>query len=95
MLRKISVLVLVVGLLSLGGCVTKPIAAIGEGVTWLVTFDSPVETWLVYGPGSDEYRESVEHSQSRYRASVRRMNAFMGDYEKHFLLYDQYDPYQY
>ena len=95
MLRKISLLVLVVGLLSVGGCVTKPWAAVGEGVTWIVTFDDPVSTWLVYGPSSDEYQASVANSQMRYRTSVRRWNSFLNDYEKYFLLYDKYDPYNY
>jgi hypothetical protein len=95
MLRTISILVLLLGLLCLSGCVTKPIVAVGEGITWLVTFDDPASTWLVYGPNSDEYRDSVQNSQMRYRDSVRRWNSFMDDYNKHFLLYDKYDPYAY
>jgi len=55
----------------------------------------PVSTWLVYGPGSDEYQMSVANSQMRYRNTVRRWNSFMNDYEKYFLLYDKYDPYAY
>ena len=95
MLRTVSLLVLIIGLLAVAGCVTKPLAAIGEGVTWIVTFDDPVSTWIVYGPSSDEYQASVANSQMRYRSTVRRWNSFMNDYEKHFLLYDKYDPYSY
>ncbi|MEN8151034.1 MAG: hypothetical protein ABFS86_14535 [Planctomycetota bacterium] len=95
MLRTVSLLVLVVGLLAVTGCVTKPFAAIEEGVTWVITFDDPVSTWLVYGPSSDEYQASVANSQTRYRNTVRRWNSILNDYEKHFLLYDKYDPYAY
>jgi hypothetical protein len=93
MLRKISVILLLVGLVSVTGCLTKPLAAVEEGVTWLITFDDPVSTWVVYGGDSEEYQDAARVSGERYRSYQRNLNDMWDFYEKHFLLYDKNDPY--
>ena len=93
MLRNVLVLVLLVSLVAMAGCLTKPISYIGALAGEVVHPNGPVSSFIYYGPGSDEFNRALEHTGAHARTLEANMNSIVDDWDKHFLLYDQYDPF--
>ena len=92
MRNLIIVAVLLVGLVNLAGCLTEPIAAVSAGATNLIRPDMPLSAFFFYGPGSDDFNRTIDTQNGIYRSYLADFRYFVDDYDRHFLLYDKYDP---
>jgi len=93
MLRKFVLVLALVAVLSLTGCLTKHIAVVETVATEFIHPDGPIQSFFAFGPWSDEFADSYEDFDARRRTYLRDLNAFVDDYDKHFLRYDKYDPF--
>lgn len=98
MLRRAFVVLAFAALLAVPmmttGCVTKPLAGLMSFTTQVVTFDDPTSTFIVYGPNSKEFSDSMENFKSRTRTYDHQIGHILDGWDQYFLLYDKYDPYE-
>lgn len=93
MVRKLLAVLLIVALVSLTGCLTKPLALAETAVTDLIHPDGVIYSFLGYGPWSDEFGRAVDHMDGHYNAYLGDLHSAIDDGDKHFLNYDRYDPF--
>jgi hypothetical protein len=92
MLRKLLVIVLLLGLVSFAGCLSKPIGYIGAGVMDLVHVDGVAYSFLGYGADSPEFNNAVSEFNSHGRTYADGLVTLQDEFDKYFMLYDKYDP---
>ena len=92
MFRKLLVIVLLLSLVSFAGCLSRPIGYIAAAATDLVHVDGVVYTFLGYGTNSYEFNEAVTHFEGHGRTYGNSLTTIQDDFDKHFMLYDKYDP---
>ncbi len=92
MLRKLLIIVLLLGLVSFAGCLSRPIGYIVAGATDLVHVDGVVYSFLGYGTNSYEYNRAVTEFTAHGRTYGNALVSLQEDFDKHFMLYDEYDP---
>jgi hypothetical protein len=92
MLRKLLVIVLLLGLVSFSGCLSKPIGYIVAAPLDLVHVDGVVYSFLGYGTGSPEFNQAVSEYGSHGRTYANNLTTLQEDFDKHFMGYDKFDP---
>ncbi len=93
MVRKLLAVLLIISLVSLTGCLTKPLAMAETAVTDLIHPDGVTYSFFGYGPWSDEFSRSVDHMDGHYNSYLGDLTEAIDDADKHFLNYDRYDPF--
>ena len=92
MLRKLLVIILLLGLVSFAGCLSKPIGYAVAGATDLVHVDGVVYSFLGYGSSSPEFNEAVSEFNSHGRTYANDLVTLQDEFDKYFMRYDKYDP---
>ena len=92
MLRKLLVIILLLGLVSFAGCLSKPIGYITAGAMDLVHVDGVVYSFLGYGTDSTEFNAAVSEFNSHGLTYADSLVTLQDDFDKYFMLYDKYDP---
>ncbi len=92
MLRKLLVIVLLLGLVSFAGCLSRPIGYIAAGATDLVHVDGVVYSFLGYGTDSPEYNKAISEFNSHGRTYGGDLVTLQDEFDKYFMRYDRYDP---
>ena len=93
MFRKVLVLALVLGLFTFTGCLTKPLSYVAAVTSEIVHPDGPVCSFLGYGPGSEEFTDSIDHFEAHRRSYLKDMQSMVKDWDRHFLNYDTENPF--
>ena len=92
MLRKLLVIVLLLGLVSFTGCLSKPIGYVTAGVFDLVHLDGVTYSFLGYGSDSPEFNNAVSEFHSHGRTYANDLTTLQDEFDKYFMTYDKYDP---
>ena len=92
MLRKLLVLVLLLGLVSFAGCLSKPIGYITAGAFDLVHVDGVTYSFLGYGADSPEFNNAISEFNSHGLSYSNNLVTLQDQFDKYFMGYDKYDP---